>query len=231
MKSAKHFRPEFMGFDVPKDIYIHICGSDLIRDRDGNYLVLEDNGRCPSGVSYVLENRQVMKRVFPKLFGRHKVRPVDHYGQELLNLLRYVAPAELPESRRADRRAAHAGHLQFRLLRALLPRPLDGHRDRRRPGSRGERRRRLHEDDQGPEARGRHLPPHRRRLPRSHRLPQGLRARRARPRRRLPQGQREPRQRHRHRHRRRQGDVLFRAEDDQVLPRRGAHPAERARPT
>jgi uncharacterized circularly permuted ATP-grasp superfamily protein len=90
--SGKHFRPEFMGFDVPKDVYIHICGSDLIRDRDGNYLVLEDNGRCPSGVSYVLENRQVMKRVFPKLFARHKVRPVDDYGQELVNLLRYVAP-------------------------------------------------------------------------------------------------------------------------------------------
>jgi len=96
VKSAKHFRPEFMGFDVPKDIYIHICGTDLIRDRDGNYLVLEDNGRCPSGVSYVLENRQVMKRVFPQLFGKLKVRPVDHYGQELLNLLRYVAPANCP---------------------------------------------------------------------------------------------------------------------------------------
>jgi uncharacterized circularly permuted ATP-grasp superfamily protein len=96
IRSARHFRPEFMGFDVPRDIYIHICGSDLIRDRDGNYLVLEDNGRCPSGVSYVLENRQVMKRVFPKLFARHKVRPVDHYGQELLNLLRYIAPAHCP---------------------------------------------------------------------------------------------------------------------------------------
>ncbi len=92
IKSAKHFRPEFMGFDVPRDIYIHICGTDLIRDRDGNYLVLEDNGRCPSGVSYVLENRQVMKRVFPQLFAKHKVCPVDHYGQELLNLLRHVAP-------------------------------------------------------------------------------------------------------------------------------------------
>jgi len=97
VKSAKHFRPEFMGFDVPKDIYIHICGSDLIRDREGNYLVLEDNGRCPSGVSYVLENRQVMKRVFPQLFGKLKVRPVDDYGQELLNLLRYVAPANCPK--------------------------------------------------------------------------------------------------------------------------------------
>jgi uncharacterized circularly permuted ATP-grasp superfamily protein len=94
--SGKHFRKEFVGFDVPKDVYIHICGSDLIRDRDGNYLVLEDNGRCPSGVSYVLENRQVMKRVFSKLFTRNKVRPVDDYAQELLNLLRYVAPANCP---------------------------------------------------------------------------------------------------------------------------------------
>ncbi|HET6409887.1 MAG TPA: circularly permuted type 2 ATP-grasp protein [Chthoniobacteraceae bacterium] len=92
VKSARHFRPEMVGYDVPKDVYIHICGSDLIRDRDGRYLVLEDNGRCPSGVSYVLENREVMKRVFPKLFARNKVRPVGHYGQELLNLLRYVAP-------------------------------------------------------------------------------------------------------------------------------------------
>lgn len=96
VKSARHFRPELMGFNVPKDIYIHICGSDLIRDRDGEYLVLEDNGRCPSGVSYVLENREVMKRVFPRLFARHKVRPVGHYGQELLNLLRFVAPANCP---------------------------------------------------------------------------------------------------------------------------------------
>jgi uncharacterized circularly permuted ATP-grasp superfamily protein len=96
IQSAKHFRPEFVGVDVPKDIYIHICGSDLIRDRNGNYLVLEDNGRCPSGVSYVLTNREVMKRVFPSLFADHKVRPVDNYCQELFNLLRHVAPANCP---------------------------------------------------------------------------------------------------------------------------------------
>lgn len=98
VKSAKHFRPEFMGFDVPKNIYIHICGSDLIRDANGQYLVLEDNGRCPSGVSYVLENRQVMKRVFPKLFRKHNVRPVDHYGQALLEVLRHVAPGNCGDS-------------------------------------------------------------------------------------------------------------------------------------
>jgi uncharacterized circularly permuted ATP-grasp superfamily protein len=95
--SAAHFRPEFMGFDVPKDIYIHICGSDLIRDQNGNYLVLEDNARSPSGVSYLLENRQAMKRVFPNLFSRYLVRPVDTYCLELLDVLRFIAPNGNPE--------------------------------------------------------------------------------------------------------------------------------------
>lgn len=89
---ALHFRPEFMHFDVPRNIYIHICGTDLIRDKEGNYLVLEDNARCPSGVSYVIENRQTMKRVFPNLLGQYRVRPVEDYSQELLNVLRYIAP-------------------------------------------------------------------------------------------------------------------------------------------
>jgi uncharacterized circularly permuted ATP-grasp superfamily protein len=95
--SAAHFRPEFMGFDVPRDIYIHICGSDLIRDQAGNYLVLEDNARSPSGVSYLLENRQAMKRVFPNLFSRYLVRPVDTYCLELLDVLRYIAPNGKPD--------------------------------------------------------------------------------------------------------------------------------------
>lgn len=92
IQSALHFRPELVGSNVPRDIYIHICGTDLVRGRDGTFYVLEDNGRCPSGVSYVLENRQLMKRVFPKLFSEHNVLPVDSYGQDLLNVLRYVAP-------------------------------------------------------------------------------------------------------------------------------------------
>jgi uncharacterized circularly permuted ATP-grasp superfamily protein len=91
---ATNFRPEFMHFDVPRNIYIHICGTDLIRDHDGKYLVLEDNARCPSGVSYVLENRQAMKRIFPPLFSEYRVRPVENYAQELLNVLRYVAPRD-----------------------------------------------------------------------------------------------------------------------------------------
>ena len=91
--SARHFRREFVNFEVPKGIYIHICGTDLIRDKDGNYLVLEDNGRCPSGVSYVLENRRAMKRAFPHIFEGVGVQPVEHYPQELLKCLRYIAPA------------------------------------------------------------------------------------------------------------------------------------------
>ncbi len=90
--SGKHFRREMMGVSVPNDIYIHICGTDLIRDGDGNYLVLEDNGRCPSGVSYLLENRQAMKRAFPNFFPMAGVRPVENYCEELLRMMQYIAP-------------------------------------------------------------------------------------------------------------------------------------------
>jgi uncharacterized circularly permuted ATP-grasp superfamily protein len=90
--SAEHFSREMMGVDVPKDIYTHIVGTDLVRATDGEYYVLEDNLRSPSGVSYMLENRQVMKRAFAELFARYGVRPVEHYPQELLNMLKGVAP-------------------------------------------------------------------------------------------------------------------------------------------
>jgi uncharacterized circularly permuted ATP-grasp superfamily protein len=95
--TGKHFRREFVNFNVPKDIYIHICGTDLIRDDKGNYLVLEDNGRCPSGVSYVLENRRAMKRTFPQMFESIGVRPVENYPHELLRMLQYIAPAGVSE--------------------------------------------------------------------------------------------------------------------------------------
>jgi uncharacterized circularly permuted ATP-grasp superfamily protein len=93
--SGKHFRREFVNFAVPRDVYIHVCGTDLVRGADGQYMVLEDNGRCPSGVSYVLENRRAMKRTFPQMFESIGVRPVDHYPQELLKMLRYIAPANV----------------------------------------------------------------------------------------------------------------------------------------
>ncbi len=95
--SGKHFRREFVNFSVPKDIYIHVCGTDLIRGPDGSYMVLEDNGRCPSGVSYVLENRRAMKRTFPAMFERIGVRSVDLYPQELLKMLQHIAPAGMAD--------------------------------------------------------------------------------------------------------------------------------------
>ena len=92
--SGKHFCRETMGLSVPRDIYIHVCGTDLIRDDSGNYLVLEDNARCPSGVSYLLENRQAMKRAFPNFFPGAGVRSVENYPEALLKSLQYVAPQE-----------------------------------------------------------------------------------------------------------------------------------------
>jgi uncharacterized circularly permuted ATP-grasp superfamily protein len=89
---AKMFRREMFGVRIPRDIYIHICGTDLIRDKDGKYFVLEDNGRTPSGVSYVLENRTVMKRVFPALFSAYRVRAIEDYPYNLLQCLKHIAP-------------------------------------------------------------------------------------------------------------------------------------------
>ncbi|MDB5079670.1 MAG: hypothetical protein JWP00_1594 [Chloroflexi bacterium] len=90
---SKHFRREFMGVNPPLGVYIHITGSDIIRDGHGNYLVLEDNLRCPSGVSYMLENRQAMKRAFPTLFSNYRVRPIENYPQELVSILQQIAPS------------------------------------------------------------------------------------------------------------------------------------------
>jgi len=90
---AKNFRREFMNFNVPKGIYVHICGTDLIRDRDGRYLVLEDNLRCPSGASYMIENRAAMRRAFPNLFQSYRVRQVEGYADALLKSLLYLAPS------------------------------------------------------------------------------------------------------------------------------------------
>ena len=95
--SAKHFRREFVNVKVPGDIYIHICGTDIIRDDQGKYLVLEDNARCPSGVSYVLENRRALKRTFPEIFEAGGVRPVESYPTELLKTLNHIAPAGVAE--------------------------------------------------------------------------------------------------------------------------------------
>ncbi|MBX9710152.1 MAG: circularly permuted type 2 ATP-grasp protein [Xanthobacteraceae bacterium] len=87
------FRPEMNGQDVPHDIYVHIAGIDVVRVDADSFIVLEDNARTPSGVSYMLENREIMMRLFPDLFSRHRIAPVENYPDELLAALRSVAPA------------------------------------------------------------------------------------------------------------------------------------------
>ncbi len=100
VKNAQ-FRPEMMGVDLPGGVYSHISGIDIIRaanpDGSGSYYVLEDNLRVPSGVSYMLEDRKMMMRLFPELFSQHRVAPVAHYPDLLLETLRAVAPAAVNE--------------------------------------------------------------------------------------------------------------------------------------
>ena len=94
--SSKAYRKELIGFDPPKGIWCHVTGTDLIRDENGRFHVLEDNMRCPSGVSYVLENREVLKRSFPQVFKASKIKPVDDYPNRLLHMLEYLAPTSRP---------------------------------------------------------------------------------------------------------------------------------------
>ncbi len=90
------FRPEMIGVDVPMNTYAHIAGIDIVRathgENTGEFFVLEDNLRVPSGVSYMLENRKMMMRLFPELFAQHRVAPVAHYPDLLLDTLRQAAP-------------------------------------------------------------------------------------------------------------------------------------------
>jgi uncharacterized circularly permuted ATP-grasp superfamily protein len=92
MRSAKSFREQCVGLNPPLGIWCHICGTDLVRHRDGQVYVLEDNLRCPSGVSYVLENRLVMKRTFPRVFEASRIRPVAEYPSRLRDMLESLAP-------------------------------------------------------------------------------------------------------------------------------------------
>jgi uncharacterized circularly permuted ATP-grasp superfamily protein len=95
--SAASYRKQCHGLNPPAGIWCHITGTDLVRDRDGCYYVLEDNLRVPSGVSYVLENREVLKRIFPSVFEGLSVRPVNEYPSHLLEMLESIAPHSAPQ--------------------------------------------------------------------------------------------------------------------------------------
>jgi uncharacterized circularly permuted ATP-grasp superfamily protein len=92
LADSANFRPQCVGIDPPLGVWAHVCGSDLVRGGDGVMYVLEDNLRVPSGVSYMLENRQVIKRVFPELFEENTILPVDDYPAQLYDMLRAIAP-------------------------------------------------------------------------------------------------------------------------------------------
>jgi len=97
--SSKAYRKQCIGFNPPRGIWCHVTGTDLVRHRDGQIYVLEDNLRCPSGVSYVLENRAVMKSMFPKVFAASKIRPVANYPSKLRDMLEFMAPDHVPMPR------------------------------------------------------------------------------------------------------------------------------------
>ncbi len=90
--TCKHFRRQMMGVKVPRGVYVNVMGTDLVRLPDGRFVVLEDNLRVPSGVSYMLSSRKVMKQIFPTLFRKCGVRPIEHYSQALLSTLKSLAP-------------------------------------------------------------------------------------------------------------------------------------------
>lgn len=98
--SAPCYLKQCVGLRPPGGVWCHVVGTDLVRDADGEFYVLEDNLRCPSGVSYVIENREVMKRTFPQIFGGLRIQPVEDYPERLLETLLRVAPAG----------ASHGGH-------------------------------------------------------------------------------------------------------------------------
>jgi uncharacterized circularly permuted ATP-grasp superfamily protein len=94
---ASGYRREFRGVDVPLGVYTHVVGSDLVRDATGAFYVLEDNLRTPSGVSYLVENRRVLKRTWPQIFDSYDIRPVEQYPQDLLDVLLAIAPPIVDE--------------------------------------------------------------------------------------------------------------------------------------
>ena len=187
VQSSKCFLRPCAGMNPPRGIWCHITGTDLVRDADGTVYVLEDKLRCPSGVSYVLENREVMKRTMPQVFDGLSILPVEDYPEQLLKMLQYIAP---PVGPRAQRRGADAGDLQLGLFRALLLGPADGRRIGPRLGPGGPQRLRSHADDPRPEASRRDLSADRRRFSRSADVPPRLEPGRPRPDGRVPRGPR-----------------------------------------
>ena len=227
LQGSKNFRAQCVGVSPPFGVWAHICGSDLVRDRDGTLYVLEDNLRVPSGVSYMLENRLVTKRVFPELFDRYAPLPVDNYPARLYGMLAELSPRR---TNRPEIAVLTPGIYNSAYFEHAYPRPADGRANWSRAAtwssmtttastcarSPGCKRvdviyRRIDDDFLDPEV-------FRRRFD----------ARRAGPDARLAAGNVGAGERAGHRRRRRQGGVRLRAGDHPLLPRRGPDHPERA---
>ena len=224
--NAPAYRQEFRGADVPHDLYVHICGTDLIRDDRDGYMVLEDNCRTPSGVSYMLENREVLMRALPESFRDYRVRPNDGYAAQLLTNLMALAKRPEPNVVLLTPGVFNSAYFEHAYLAQQMGIELVEGRD-------------LYVEDNfvymkattRAEAGGRGLPPRGRRLPRPAGVPKGERAGRPGHRERLPRGQRRAGERHRDGRGRRQGGLSLRPRDDQVLPGRGRPSSRRSPPT
>ena len=212
----KQFRPEMRGVDVPGNVYAHIAGVDIVRAGEGEFYVLEDNLRVPSGVSYMIEDRKMMMRLFPELFSRQKVAPVLHYPDLLLDSLRTAAPegVEEPTVVVLTPGAFNSAYFEHTYLAQQMGVELVEGRD-------------LFVRDETvwmQTTRGHDLPPGRRRLPRSARLPQGLHAWRTGTVVSVQGRTGHTRQCNRHRRGRRQVDLPLCAGDDPLLSGRGTDP-------
>ena len=166
------YRREMQGINLPGNIYAHIAGVDLVRAGEGEWYVLEDNLRVPSGVSYMLENRRMMMRLLPELFAAQSIRPVQHYPDMLLKNLHAVSPAgeDAPTVAVLTPGAYNSAYFEHAFLAQQMGVQLvEG------PGPVRPERHRLHAHDAGAAARARDLPPGRRRLPRPARVPAPIR--------------------------------------------------------
>ena len=172
--------PPGRGRDRPaaNGVRVHVSGIDLIRDDEGEFRVLEDNVRVPSGVSYVMTNRRAMSSALPEVFAEHRIRPVSRLPAPAAGR---AARGGAGRGRGPDGRRADPGRLQRRLLRARAARPDDGRRAGRGPRPGVPPRPGDDADHQRSGAGARHLPPGRRRVPRPGALPRRLAARLPRP--------------------------------------------------
>ena len=218
------FRPEVLGLDLPRQVYVHVAGVDVVRVSANDFYVLEDNARVPSGVSYMLENRETMMKLFPELFAQHSVAPVNHYPEVLLRTLRSVAPPGIIDPTVVVLTPGHfnSAYFEHAFLAMQMGVELVEGQDLfveddtmfMRTTS-GPRRvdviyRRIDDDFIDPlafDANSMLGVPGLLSVVRNGRVTLG--------------------QRHRHRRRRRQGDLLLHSRHDRVLPRREADPEER----